>query len=168
MIKNQVNIVQEIIDRNNIVPKYFISINFNKQNSFTLSKHNDSLKYVKETVDLDRAESNLNLFINIFYQKIYNRSKISRIKEDKFKILCFLEQGTAKRDYHAHLITEDIANKSIDEIKSVLHTVKYKHKGTDKAESGIDIIPYDKRHNHYVMKTYSDLYNPFCIKCTRI
>jgi hypothetical protein len=153
--------IQTIITNNNISPKWFITIKFAQTKSFTLSKHNDKLINKSDAVNLD------NYFINLLYKAIYKKSRISRIS-NKFKILVFLEKGYANYDYHAHLIVEEMLNYDQKYIYEVLKTIQSKHPSIDKYSSGIDIIPYAKRHNHYVMKDWTKNNLPLSTICSRL
>jgi hypothetical protein len=159
--------IQTIITNNNISPKWFITIKFAQTKSFTLSKHNDKLINKSDAVNLDKVQKNTNYFINLLYKAIYKKSRISRIS-NKFKILVFLEKGYANYDYHAHLIVEEMLNYDQKYIYEVLKTIQSKHPSIDKYSSGIDIIPYAKRHNHYVMKDWTKNNLPLSTICSRL
>lgn len=159
--------IQTIITNNNISPKWFITIKFAQTKSFTLSKHNDKLINKSDAVNLEKVEKNTNYFINLLYQTIYKKSRISRIP-NKFKILVFLEKGIADYDYHCHMILENMLNYDQKYIHEVLKTIQSKHSAIDKYSSGVDIISYSKRHNHYVMKDWTKNNLPLSTICSRI
>jgi hypothetical protein len=164
---SKLNPIQTIITNNHISPKWFLTIKFAQTKSFTLSKLNDKLINKQDAVNLDKVQKNTNYFINLLYQAIYKKSKISRIP-NKFKILVFLEKGISNYDYHCHMIVEDIINYDQKSIHEVLKTIQSKHPAIDKYSSGINIIPYAKRHNHYVMKDWTKNNLPLSTICSRI
>jgi hypothetical protein len=163
------NTIHQIIRNNNIIPKWFITIKFISTESFSLSNHDDRLNIKFDNNNIAKVEKEINYFINLLYQAVYGKTSTKKIKEPKFQILSFIEKGEANYEYHCHLITENINDKSIEELKEILSRIRIKHKGIRSRDTNaIDIIPYAYRHSTYVFKTFTKETNPLSILTSRI
>jgi predicted transcriptional regulator len=162
------NTINQILHNNNITPEWFITIKFSSTESFTLSNTDNTLIFKADNQNIFKVEKEVNYFINLLYQSVYNKTSTKKIKETKFQILSFIEQGESK-DYHCHLIVEKIKDKSIDELKQILDKIRIKHKGIRTRDTNaIDIIPYDYRHSIYAFKAFTPTYNPLSTTTSRI
>lgn len=160
------NNIEQIITNNNIAPKWFITIKYIETESFVLK---GKLNAKSDNTNLSKVEKSTNYFINLLYQYSYNKSATRKILVPKFQILSFLELGEAIYGYHAHLVTEDILGKSIEEIQDILLRIRYKHKGIrTKDKQAIDIRPYKPHHSSYVDKQSTAIYFPLSTTTTRI
>lgn len=161
--------INQLLFNNNIIPKWFITVKFSSTKSFSLSGNDDKLNIKSDNNNITKVEKEINYFINLLYQAVYDKTSTKKIKEPKFQILSFIERGEANYDYHAHLITENIPDKSFPEIEEILSKIRIKHKGiSSRDETTIDIILYEYRHAIYVMKTFSATNNPLSTVSSRI
>jgi hypothetical protein len=160
------NNIEQIIKNNNITPKWFLTIKYIETESFVLS---GKLNTKSDNTNLTKVEKSTNYFINLLYQYSYNKSATRKILVPKFQILSFLELGEARYGYHAHLVTEDILDKTIEEIQDILLRIRYKHRGIKaKDKKAIDIKPYKPHHSSYVDKQSTAIYFPLSTTTTRI
>jgi hypothetical protein len=148
------NNIEQIIKNNNILPKWFITIKYIETESFVLK---GKLNTKCDNTNLTQVEKSTNYFINLLYQYSYNKSATRKILVPKFQILSFLE------------LTEDILDKTIEEIQDILLRIRYKHRGIKtKDEKAIDIRPYKPHHSSYVDKQSTAIYFPLSTITSRI
>lgn len=149
----------DIIYKTNFVPINFITIKYNSNRSWTAKDKINRFIPISDAKSLSHAERNVKHFINLFYCKIYNKSNVYRIKDDKFRMLVFHENHESE-NYHTHIITEKVPNIDIKNLDTVLSDIQIKHKGIERGTNGIHSKLFHENHVSYCCKTATETYCP--------
>jgi glycogen synthase len=153
----------DIIRKTNFIPNYFITVKYTSNRSWTAKDKIDKFIPVSDTRSLHHAERNAKHFINLLYCKIYNKSNVNRINDNKFRMLVFHENNESE-DYHTHIISENIPNIiHVQDLDTVLSHIQIKHKGIQSGSNGIHSKLFCENHVSYCCKTVTEDYYPLDI-----
>ena len=160
-------LVKNIIKETNFKQKWFISVHYKSNKSFSLSERINKSRIISETDSLDKVSREFRHLKNLLLCKVYSVKSASKIRDcNKFRFLSFYETGESKSNYHNHLIIESIPNHPvITDVKSLIKSVQLKHPGIKNSQSAIDVREiYSKNWIGYVLKTSTESYLPLDIK----
>jgi hypothetical protein len=154
--------VKNIIKETNFKPRWFITIHYKSNKSFTLDNKIDKVRIKDETDSIDKVIKEFRHLKNLMFCKAYDVKSASKISCDKFRFLSFYELGESKSNYHNHLIIESIpSNPLIADVKNLLDWAQFKHPGIENSKDAIDVREvYSDGWIPYVLKTTTESYLP--------
>jgi hypothetical protein len=157
-----IELVNKLISNINFQPIWFVSIHYLQNRAIYHNSNHSKFRVKNESNSIESTEKNFKHFKNLLLCKTHNVSSANRIKNKKFRMLAFHEQGEANYSYHSHILLEAIPTYSTqDDVDGLLRLVQHKHKGMENWIDGVDVkAVYSNGWIDYVCKTATKDYSP--------